>query len=213
MSPEQKHLIFFADPMCSWCWGFAPVIEKLRGQFGDRLPIKLVMGGLRVDQIAPMEDRIKSEIKTHWTHVEKMTGQKFDYAFFEREDFIYDTEKACRAVVTMRRLFPDDWNRPLDYMTKIHQAFYVDGLDTTDKAVLLELAVGLWAEKAAFDEEFENSKTKRETRLDILMTQQTGIQGFPSILAGSEEAGFMVVSAGYSDYDTIGDPITQWLEG
>ena len=22
--PERKQLIYFADPMCSWCWGFSP---------------------------------------------------------------------------------------------------------------------------------------------------------------------------------------------
>src|SRR5690242_8930931 len=40
------HLIYFADPMCSWCWGFAPVIGAIRQRFGDALPIRLMMGGL-----------------------------------------------------------------------------------------------------------------------------------------------------------------------
>jgi putative protein-disulfide isomerase len=27
--PDQKHLVYFADPMCSWCYGFSPVIAAL----------------------------------------------------------------------------------------------------------------------------------------------------------------------------------------
>ncbi|MDH5427723.1 MAG: DsbA family protein, partial [Nitrospirota bacterium] len=27
MSPT---LIYVADPMCSWCWGFSPVLEEIR---------------------------------------------------------------------------------------------------------------------------------------------------------------------------------------
>nr|MBA3324286.1 DsbA family protein [Paracoccaceae bacterium] len=44
---SQAHLLYVADPMCSWCWGFAPVIADIRAAFRDRLPLHLVMGGLR----------------------------------------------------------------------------------------------------------------------------------------------------------------------
>ena len=27
---DEPHLIYFADPMCSWCYGFSPVIEDIR---------------------------------------------------------------------------------------------------------------------------------------------------------------------------------------
>ena len=36
------HFIYFADPMCSWCYGFAPVIETLAKQFEGRLPLRIV---------------------------------------------------------------------------------------------------------------------------------------------------------------------------
>jgi len=43
----DPHLIYFADPMCSWCWGFAPVIAQVRERYGEALPVRLVLGGLR----------------------------------------------------------------------------------------------------------------------------------------------------------------------
>ena len=45
---RKPHLVYFADPMCSWCWGFSPVIEAISEQFGTSLPIRLIMGGLRL---------------------------------------------------------------------------------------------------------------------------------------------------------------------
>ncbi|MFQ5523922.1 MAG: DsbA family protein, partial [Acidimicrobiia bacterium] len=36
-------LIYVGDPMCSWCWGFAPEIEDL----ADEYPVEVVVGGLR----------------------------------------------------------------------------------------------------------------------------------------------------------------------
>ena len=44
---NEPHLIYFSDPMCSWCYGFSPVIEEIRRAYGRALPVRLVMGGLR----------------------------------------------------------------------------------------------------------------------------------------------------------------------
>ncbi len=31
----HPHLVYVADPMCSWCWGFSPVIDAIRERFGS----------------------------------------------------------------------------------------------------------------------------------------------------------------------------------
>ena len=43
METLVRKLIYVGDPMCSWCWGFAPEIESL----ADDYPIEVVVGGLR----------------------------------------------------------------------------------------------------------------------------------------------------------------------
>ena len=35
----DRNLVYFADPMCSWCYGFSPVITALAERFEDRLPL------------------------------------------------------------------------------------------------------------------------------------------------------------------------------
>ena len=34
---------YFADPLCSWCYGFSPVIGALAKQFAGRLPVRHVI--------------------------------------------------------------------------------------------------------------------------------------------------------------------------
>ena len=34
---QALHFIYFADPMCSWCYGFSPTVELLRRRYGDIL--------------------------------------------------------------------------------------------------------------------------------------------------------------------------------
>ena len=56
-------------------------------------------------------------------------------SFFERESFNYDTEPACRAVMTVRRLQPT-----LAFMARIQQAFYAENRDMTSAAEIFLLA-------------------------------------------------------------------------
>src|ERR1700744_6137554 len=74
------HLIYFSDPMCSWCYGFSPVIEDIRRTFGRALPVRVVMGGLRPGTETAMTEEAKLEIADHWTHVHEATGLPFNRA-------------------------------------------------------------------------------------------------------------------------------------
>src|SRR4051812_50036772 len=69
------HLIYFVDPMCSWCWGFAPVIEAIRQRFGDALPIRLIVGGLRPGTTKPLDEAGKRTSHETWEPAHQATGQ------------------------------------------------------------------------------------------------------------------------------------------
>src|SRR3546814_11607747 len=75
---STPHLIYFADPMCSWCYGFSPVLDEIRHAFGRALPVRVVMGGLRPGTETPMTEAAKLELAGHWTHVHEATGLPFD---------------------------------------------------------------------------------------------------------------------------------------
>jgi putative protein-disulfide isomerase len=51
---DGLHFVYFADPMCSWCYGFAPVMRQLRQRYGDVAQVRPVMGGLRPGTTEPM---------------------------------------------------------------------------------------------------------------------------------------------------------------
>jgi putative protein-disulfide isomerase len=130
------HLVYFADPMCSWCWGFSPVIDAIRDRFGSDLPIRLITGGLRPGTTKPMDEAARRTTREHWEHVHDASGQPFDFTFFEREGYVYDTEPSARAVVVVRKISMD---RALDLLKRIQLAFYAYNRDVTDEIVLAEL--------------------------------------------------------------------------
>jgi putative protein-disulfide isomerase len=202
------HFIYFADPMCSWCYGFAPVVAALAERFEGRLPLRIVMGGLRAGNTTEMTAKDRDYIRGAWTRVGEASGQPFDFSFFDREHFTYDTEPACRAVVTMRRLAPE---KALAFKARVSQAFYAENRDTTDAKVLAELATEFGHDAERFEMEMLSAEARNETMRDFLTSQQAGVQGFPLLAAGTEAAGYALVTSGFRPLDGLPEAIDQWL--
>ena len=126
----DREILLIVDPMCSWCWGFSPTIGAMAEEFAGQAPIFPIVGGLRPLTEDPMTGQAKAEVRHHWADVEKASGQSFDYSFFDRDGFIYDTEPACRALVTVRTLKPE---ASLGFLAAQHRAFYAENRDITER--------------------------------------------------------------------------------
>lgn len=191
------HLIYVMDPMCSWCYAFAPVVKQLVAEQKDKMQFKLVMGGLRPGTERPLEDQMKESIRHHWQDVEKITGQPFDYTFFERDGFIYDTEPGCRAVVSMRYLKPE---AELEMAEAVQQAFYANNTDVTKPEVLASIATQFGVTEDAFLEKYNSDDMKEKTQQDFTIAKHLQATAFPSlyILNGTN---IHLISRGYRPYD------------
>ena len=202
-----KRILFFADPMCSWCWGFAPVINAIHAEFGDVAPIRLVVGGLRAGETRTMDDKSKNYIRDHWEHVKSATGQPFDFGFFDRDGFVYDTEPACRAVVAARNLTPAI---ALSYFEAVQRAFYVENRDVTDGDTLADIAHSVGIDRAAFEAVFAATEISEATRADFSLTHALGISGFPTVIL-EDEAGQAYLTIGYRPLEAIRSHVALWL--
>jgi putative protein-disulfide isomerase len=208
--PTQT-LILVADPMCSWCWGFAPIMRQLRDDFSDRLGIEVLVGGLRPGTVETMDKTMKEYIRHHWEQVHDKTGQPFDFDFFEREGFVYDTEPACRAVVTMREMKPE---AALDFLEDLHQANYAENRDVTDSKALAELATKYGVDAADFTRQLESDEARAATQKDFHEARTLGVTGFPTIIARQSNPGeddqYAFLTLGYRDYESIKPSLSEW---
>lgn len=206
----HKHLLYVADPMCSWCYGFSPVIAGVADHFEDRLPVQLMMGGLRAGNTKVWTAEDRATTAGYWRKVQQATGQRFDFdRFTQREGWVYDTEPACRAVVTMRLLNP---RVALAFMGRVQRAFYAEGRDATQEAVLADLAAEAGVDREMFFAEFVSEEARRETQRDFQAAQRAGIRGFPTLLAGDGTGHYLVVTNGYRPLDGLPEALEKWLE-
>lgn len=205
--PGQR-LVAFVDPMCSWCYGFQPSLAAAVARFGAALPVELVMGGLRPGTRTPMDPGMAASIRGHWQHVAEASGQPFDFAFFDRANFVYDTEPAARAVVTVRALDPQ---RALTFFERVQQAFYAENRDVTDPATLADLAADESIERSQFAERFASAEMVDETASDFLVARRVGATGFPTVIAGRDNGDWALITEGFRPPREFVARIESWL--
>jgi putative protein-disulfide isomerase len=194
-------LVYVADPMCSWCYGFGKEMTALT-QLHPELELDIVVGGVRAGATDILDDAGKEFRLGHWARVQASSGLPFNReAFLARRNFVYDTEPICRAVVAARKLAPEA--DLLSVFRALQKAFYVDGLDTTDGRVLSEVgaaalaAVGHAVDADAFHAAWQAAETLAETQADFRKARAMGVRSFPALLLDTGK-GLAEVSPGYA---------------
>jgi putative protein-disulfide isomerase len=207
MSDRITGLVYVGDPMCSWCWGFAPEIESL----AEDLPVEVVVGGLRPGPMAQvLDDRMAEFLSHHWVEIAERTGQPFDTEFLERRDgWVYDTEPAAIAVTQMREMNPA---ATLDYFTDIQMAFYGEGRDVTDFEILNALASNHDIDRVAFAGALPTEEAKTRAWEDFSKSRNWGISGFPTLVGELDDGRLALLARGWTPATTIRDRIASVAE-
>ncbi len=206
---SDKEIIYIGDPMCSWCWGFSPVLDRIRADYGTLAPMRVVVGGLHAFDSEPMSEAYKARIRSHWEQVAAATAQPFNYAFFDRQGFVLDTEPACRATVTVRNIKPASvW----PFYESIHQGYYVEDTDTTAVETFVSYAQREGIKGDEFKAAFESDAVRQETLEDFAWCQQAGVTGFPTVVL-REDQHLGALAVGYRQFEELKPTLDAWTSG
>lgn len=204
-----KHILLFADPMCSWCWGFQPELKKLVAGLNGLAQLHVVMGGLRPGTNETWKGEMQTYIHHHWQEVEKKTGQPFDYSRMSDDSFIYDTEPSCRAVVCARELSPE---LGLTVYHNLQREFYAGGKDITATDVIADIVAASGVDKEKFLKLFTTQAARELVAHDFNRTRAFGVKGFPSIVC-ADDGQYAFLTLGYRPYANMQSDLAAWLNG
>lgn len=198
LNAQNPVIIYIGDPMCSWCYGFAPEITKVKEHYPD-YDFKLVLGGLRPGGTETNAD-LAEFLEHHWREIEARSQQPFNYEVLKDESLIYDTEPACRAVVVAREMQPEV---ELEFFKAVQSAFYKDGADIGSTDTYVELAKQFGLDEKAYRDAFESEEMRYATRADFQLSNEMGVKGFPSVVISHDNQLFMVANGYRSAEDLI----------
>ncbi|MEO8991679.1 MAG: DsbA family protein [Nitrosospira sp.] len=206
---NERKLWYVADPMCSWCWGFSPVIEAIQREYSGRFEVELLLGGLRPGTKHPIASTQREQILHHWHAVQRQTAQPFQFEGAMPEGFVYDTEPASRGVVAVSLI-----NREaiFSFFKIVQSAFYVEQQDVTNFDVLSQLAARVGIDAQQFAQVLESDTAKRLTLEQFQKARQWSVHGFPSLI-GQSGADYRLLNTGYCSFDELRPKLDGWLPG
>ncbi|MBQ0742722.1 MAG: DsbA family protein [Pseudomonas sp.] len=201
-----QRLLYVMDPLCSWCWGFAPVIDAIQAAYPE-LDIHMVAGGLRPGQRDPLDAASREALGEHWEAVEIASGQPFLSPDDLPDGFVYNTEPPCRTLVVGRELAA---SKVWDLVKAIQHAFYAQALDVTQTALLVDLAEQVGYDRRSFSESFDAEITRAAISADFSWTRDLGIAGFPTLLA-QRDGQLALLTNGYQSVDAVMPLLDRWV--
>lgn len=131
-------LIYGFDPLCGWCFGIVPAIERVRADHPD-LHVRVVMSGLVTDDSVGSYARLEGYIRQAEKQLKEVTGRESSDAFFQliaSPGVIADSGPPCLAIAHVAGQAPD---RAVDFAHLVIDAHHVDGADLNDPAVYAPL--------------------------------------------------------------------------
>jgi len=200
----MSSLLYFASPMCSWCWGFSPVIEKLR-QAHPSKQIRLVLTPFRVDTTEPMDKKLRDYVLGQWRNVHSVTSQPFDFNFSVPDDFSYNTTLVGLAIKAFKQ---QHINEELDFVKKLQYAFYADNKNITDEKVLCLLVEEFSIDVENFKNAMLTQQINAELQQDFDLCEKLSVKSYPTLMYEHDDK-YMVLAEGYLPYAELKPRIEQ----
>lgn len=198
----RPKVLFVTDPMCSWCWGMASQVERVRHDTAEEFDFDLVLGGINVAATQPVTDFSRRRLALIWQNVIEVTDARFGPGL-PGGDFVYNSTQACIAAEAARALLE---RAPFEYVLRLQHLFFVEGLDVTSESLLVREAVALGMDETAFDEARRSAHVRARVNEQFARAKRYGTAALPSVLLEMDGV-TRLIAGGYIDAPTLLDAL------
>ncbi len=179
--PVAKPVLYYVhDPMCSWCWAFAPVLEQLLERLPNVIEVRRLLGGLAPDTDEPMPEDLREMVQGSWQRIKQHVPEtELNFDFWTKCVPRRSTYLSCRAVIAARRQ-GEKFEQAM--ITAIQRAYYTQARNPSDANTLIALAGEIGLDTAAFEKALRSAEVDRELEAEILQARAMDIESFPALV-------------------------------
>lgn len=195
----SMRFLYVMDPMCAWCYGFQPELDRFLEQHPSA-EVNWIMGGLAPDTKEPMSENLKEAISSYWHQIEKVSQVTFNHSYWERNIPYRSTYQACRAVIAAEKLAA----RSSPNMAKaIQSAYYRGARNPSLDETLIDCAgtIGLCEEQ--FSAVLHSKETELEFQKHLAITHHLYVSGFPALFYINKENQAYPLTHGFCKADAL----------
>lgn len=195
--------IYITDVFCPWCFGFAPVMQRLVERHA--FPVRVLCGDL-VDEPEQTSSMGTPRLRAFFQRLSDTTGRtlggNFSALLTEEGSVVMDSSRSALLMAALKKLAP---GHALEQMETFQDAFYKDGRDVLDFAVQADVSArwGIAAGdlKQALASEAVRDKAKKE------MDEAEEILGdfvvYPTLFVKTDDGELHAVARGFAPFEDV----------
>lgn len=200
---QTERLVYDFDPLCGWCFAFAPSMAAAVAAFPE-LPVTLRYGGLVVgERVGPIAGH-RAYLLAGFAQVRQVAGFGPGAPFLEgllnEGRYISDSEPPCRGIFVMEQLAPAGATGFAAALPNLH---YLDGKPLDDVAVLAELAAANGADPALFSAMWQSDEARSGVQAAFARHRAAGVVSYPTLRYGRGESLAMVAQGFATPAETV----------
>ncbi|WP_426492978.1 DsbA family protein [Hymenobacter sp. 102] len=208
--PDLPELLYISDPLCAWCYGMSPVIQRVQQEFAGRVEVSVLCGGMITgEQVEPIREQWPV-LSGALGQVQQVTGVEFGPAFRalgQEGSYVLNSELPCRAIHAFRQLRQAN---AAQFAHEVQQAYFRDGTDLNNPATYAPLVAAYGLDAADFQERLQSREVIRGTILEFAAVGKIGVHGFPTVVLRVGSQGY-VLARGYQPYPAFSSALEQAL--
>lgn len=195
-------LHYFYDPLCSWCYGFSPVIKAFQEKYKSQMDFEIISGGMvKGESEKPIGD-MSDFIRDAHQRIETTSGVEFGPGFKRRLDEGTTVFSSVPGAVALSVFKSFDEEQAISYASDIQYAIYHDGIDPNDQAEYAKLAEAYGISTEEFLSRMQKDEFRKDAYDDFSVAQQFGVKGYPTTVLFAKNEYFLL-SRGYTNLETL----------
>jgi len=199
----RPKIIYVYDALCSWCYGFSPVIQAVHDVYSGIFDFEIISGGMMLGEQAGPISRVFPHIRDSYKRVEEITGIVFGLPFLknlEEGEIVFDSETPAIALTAFKRLQPE---KAFEFATQIQNSVYFDGKEPQHMELYRYLAVNYGIDPDEFEKSMDDPALKEEAHYEFALATQLRVTSYPAVFLQQNDRSFYMIAKGYADYETM----------
>ena len=192
----MSHFLYISDVFCPWCYGFAPVMQRISSEYPG-YPVRVLSGDL-VENPTTTGEMMRNHptMREFFVRLAKTTGQAVG-------------QDMAVPLAALKKLAP---GHELEQMEAFQSAFYGEGRDVLAPEVQMRIAN---VDGDVFMRALEDpgvqaaAEAEREEALDIL----GDFVVYPTLFLETDDGERHVLARGYADYPVVAAKLASVLGG
>lgn len=170
-------LYYVLDPMCAWCYAFAPTWEKVLENLSNDIKVVYVHGGLAPHNQAPMPKDMQQTLQGIWRQIENNVGTTFNFDFWTKCRPRRSTYLACQACVAARVQ-----NKEYEMIQAIQEFYYQKAKNPSDRNTLETAGETIGLDMEKFSSDLESKEIIALFEEDLNKRRKLKMNSFPSLI-------------------------------